>query len=70
MECYWPIVSHNWRLAAIHNVQDDVSLPYLSSRWLTHGYHVAYFDFGMYGPLAIVTETDAADCNFHFDQFY
>jgi hypothetical protein len=67
--CLWPIVRSD-RLAAIHNVADGVPLPGLSTRWHTRGYHNHWFGW-VYGvPIYFVTETDASDCNLHFDQFY
>lgn len=67
--CYWPILTGN-RFAAIHNVEDNVPLPGLSSRWRTEGYHTHYFGV-IYGiPIYYVSWTNAVDCNLHFDQFY
>jgi hypothetical protein len=69
MSCRWPLLYQN-RMAAIHNVQDGVPLPGLSTRWHTHGYHNHTFGY-LYGFFVYyVAETDAVNCILHFDQFY
>lgn len=69
MQCLWPIITAN-RMAAIHNVEDGVPIPGVTSRWRTKGYHNHTIPAPFPFPVYYVVETEAVDCNFHFNQFY
>jgi hypothetical protein len=63
--CAWGW-SLNTRHAAIHNSEDSVSLPFLSTRWSTKGYVATLLN----GSYTVAWSGLENDCNLHLDQFY
>ncbi len=69
-QCFFPLGYSN-AFKAIHNVSDNVGTPEIPvTRWRTVGLHNHYYGefFGV--PVQIVDQTEATDCNLHFNQFY
>lgn len=69
MQCIWPPITSN-RMAAIHNVEDSVPVPGVTTRWRTKGYHNHTIPAPFPFPVYYVVETEAVDCNLRPKQFY